>query len=266
MITLGINAAFHDSAAALVVDGVVVAAAEEERFTRIKHGKRPVPFSAWELPFHAIDYCLRQAGITLADVDHVAYSFDPARVPREPHRRRRQSRSACRSSLSTAPTRAWENPWDPLFAAYVVNAPRQLADGAPHHLRRPPRRRRVRDDAPYRWHFVDHHACHQASAFLAAPFERCAVMTLDGRGERATTTYGVGTATDRYERSAQVHMPNSLGMLYEQRDRASRIPAFERRVQGDGAGRARHAALCAALREPRARRRGRPVRHRRRST
>src|SRR5690606_32194999 len=78
MYTLGINAVYHDSAASLVADGRVVAAAEEERFTRIKHGKRPVPFSTWELPFHAIDYCLRQAGIELAEVDHVAYSFDPA--------------------------------------------------------------------------------------------------------------------------------------------------------------------------------------------
>src|SRR5207237_4790458 len=77
MITLGINAAFHDSAAALVVDGETVAAAEEERFTRIKHAKRPLPFSAWELPFHAIDYCLGEVGATLAEVDHVAYSFEP---------------------------------------------------------------------------------------------------------------------------------------------------------------------------------------------
>src|SRR6058998_437948 len=77
MYTLGINAAFHDPAACLVRDGAVIAAAEDERFTHIKHGKRPVPFSTWELPFHAIDYCLREAGIRLADVDHVAYSFDP---------------------------------------------------------------------------------------------------------------------------------------------------------------------------------------------
>src|SRR5947208_1764402 len=77
MKTLGINAAFHDQAACLVIDGVVVAAAEEERFTHIKHGKRPVPFSTWELPFHAIDYCLGQANLKLVDVDHVAYSFDP---------------------------------------------------------------------------------------------------------------------------------------------------------------------------------------------
>src|SRR5690606_20291134 len=77
MYTLGINAAYHDTAACIVEDGRVIAAAEDERFTRIKHGKRPVPFSAWELPYHAIDYCLAEAGIDLADIDHVAYSYDP---------------------------------------------------------------------------------------------------------------------------------------------------------------------------------------------
>ena len=78
MYTLGINAAYHDSAACLVRDGVPLAAAEEERFTRIKHGKRPIPFSTYELPYAAIDYCLREAGINLVDVDAVAYSYDPA--------------------------------------------------------------------------------------------------------------------------------------------------------------------------------------------
>src|SRR5689334_19168615 len=66
--TLGINAAFHDPAACLVKDGRVIAAAEEERFTHIKHGKRPVPFAAYELPFHAIDFCLHAGGIRLVDV------------------------------------------------------------------------------------------------------------------------------------------------------------------------------------------------------
>ena len=74
MYILGVNAAFHDSSAALLKDGVPVAAAEEERFTRIKHGKRPVPFLSYQLPFHAIDYCLREAGISLRDVDHIASS------------------------------------------------------------------------------------------------------------------------------------------------------------------------------------------------
>src|SRR5688572_27361831 len=189
MITLGLNAAFHDSAAALVVDGQVLAAAEEERFTRVKHAKRPLPFTAWELPFHAIDFCLARAGLRLAQVDHVACSFAPSeflagrwpadgtlRLPLEP-------------SAQQPDAGGWDNPWDPLFAAYICNAPRQLADGAPHHLRK----RLGGVDArhpPWQWHFLPHHLCHQASAFLAAPWPRCAVMTLDGRGEQATTSYG----------------------------------------------------------------------------
>ncbi|HEX6704580.1 MAG TPA: carbamoyltransferase C-terminal domain-containing protein [Albitalea sp.] len=211
MITLGINAAFHDSAAALVVDGRTVAAAEEERFTRIKHGKRPVPFSAWELPFHAIDFCLAQADITLADIDHVAYSFDPKEFLGD---RLPMDTAVMTLPLQPSAHRAcgWESPWDPLFAAYILNAPRQLLDGAPHHLRR--RMLAVRDRVRYRWHFVKHHTCHQASAFLAAPFARCAVMTLDGRGEHATTTYGA-YRDDRYRALGEVSMPHSLGMLYE---------------------------------------------------
>src|SRR5215208_1237256 len=77
MYTLGINSVFHDSSACIVQNGQLLAAAEEERFTHIKHGKRPIPFSTYELPFHAIDYCLKIAGIHINDVDHVAYSFDP---------------------------------------------------------------------------------------------------------------------------------------------------------------------------------------------
>src|ERR1700712_5568559 len=77
MYILGINAVFHDSAACILKDGLLLAAAEEERFTHIKHGKRPIPFSAYELPFHAIDYCLKTAGIHLNEVEDIAYSFDP---------------------------------------------------------------------------------------------------------------------------------------------------------------------------------------------
>src|SRR5215213_9534089 len=210
MFTLGINAAFHDSAACLVQDGRVIAAAEEERFTHIKHGKRPVPFSTWELPFHAIDYCLREADIRLVDVDHVAYSFDPSlllgrrigtemiELPLEP------------SAQPVA--KEWESAWDPLFLSSIVNAPRQLAGGAPHHLRG--RFRGASHDGPYRWHFVEHHIAHAASAFHASPFADAAVMTLDGQGERATTWYGVGRGTE-LEQIGQVDYPHSLGLLYE---------------------------------------------------
>src|SRR5437762_6126889 len=139
MYILGINAVYHDPAACLVRDGQVIAAAEEERFTHIKHGKRPVPFSAWELPFHAIDYCLREAGIDLVDVDQVAYSFDPflklgkhrgdatLTLPLEP--------SAHPGTLEEGSAAEWEEVWEPVFLAYIVNSPRHLADGAPHHLR-----------------------------------------------------------------------------------------------------------------------------------
>jgi carbamoyltransferase len=210
MYTLGINAAYHDSAACLVRDGVVLAAAEDERFTHIKHAKRPVPFSTWELPFHAIDFCLRQAGITLADVDHVAYSYDPYLLL---GRHRGEATITLPLEPSAHPTPAeWEAAWDPLFLSSIANAPRQLSGGAPHHLRE--RFRGVRHDGPFKWHFVAHHLSHAASAFHCSPFAEAAVLTLDGRGEKATTGYALGRG-NALEWLGQVHMPHSLGILYE---------------------------------------------------
>lgn len=179
--TLGINAAFHDSAACLMQDGQVIAAAEEERFTHIKHGKRPVPFSAWELPYHAIDYCLKIADIEMRDVQDVAYSYDPwLQVARGaiPGLDLSDEAGNPRSAFMQLPLMPSAHarptgdgsPWDPLFLSYVVNAPRQLADGAPHHLQK--RFRGLRHDSPCKWHNVEHHLAHEASAFLAAPFER----------------------------------------------------------------------------------------------
>src|SRR5436305_12269810 len=81
MRVLGINAVFHDPAAALIVDGTIVAAAEEERFSRRKHGKTPVPFSTWELPEQAIRWCLADGGVDAAELDAVAYSYDPELAP-----------------------------------------------------------------------------------------------------------------------------------------------------------------------------------------
>jgi carbamoyltransferase len=211
MHTLGINAAFHDPAACLVTDGRVVAAAEDERFTHVKHGKRPVPFSTWELPYNAIDFCLRQAGITLKDVDHVAYSFDPYLLL---GRRRDDDTVPIPLQPGDQPTPpGFDGPWDPLFLASITNAPAMLVDGVPHHLQA--RFRGVRpDSAPYRWHFVTHHLAHAASAFHVSPFTRAAVLTLDGRGEKATTGYAVGNGNE-LEWLGQVHMPHSLGLLYE---------------------------------------------------
>ena len=209
MYTLGINAAYHDCAACLVADGELVAAAEEERFTRVKHGKRAVPFTAWQLPYHAIDYCLREAGLRLADVTHVAYAYDPALLASWPGSRA----AAIRLPLEpSAEPRGETAPWEELFLCYLANAPRQLAGGAPHGLRA--RFEGVRHDGPFRWHYVEHHAAHEASAYLAASFEHCAVLTMDGRGERVTTSYGV-YRDGRYRRLKQIELPHSLGLLYE---------------------------------------------------
>ncbi len=211
MYVIGINAAYHDSAACLVRDGVVIAAAEEERFTHVKHGKRPIPFSTYELPYHAIDYCLREAGITLADVAHVAYSYDPYLLL-GPHCAEATITLPLEPSAHPTPAE-WEAAWDPLFLSSIVNAPRQLAGGAPLHLQA--RFRGVSADGPFQWHFVEHHIAHAASAFHASPFTEATVLTLDGRGERATTSYHLGNG-NQLERLGQVNFPHSLGLLYEQ--------------------------------------------------
>src|SRR5207249_8814669 len=132
--------------------------------------------------------CLREGGINLTDVDHVAYSFDPSLLL---GRWNRQATITLplEPSAQLVPEE-WLSAWDPLFLASIVNAPRHLSGGAPHHLKA--RFKGARADGPYRWHFVEHHAAHAASAFHASPFRQAAVLTLDGRGERATTSDSLG--------------------------------------------------------------------------
>jgi carbamoyltransferase len=209
MYTLGINAVFHDSSACILKDGRLLAAAEEERFTHIKHGKRPVPFSTYELPYHAINYCLEVAGIHLNDVDHFAYSFDPYLLLGDDANKAFISLPLQPTKDNTKPP--WSNPYDALFLSYIINAPKQLVDGYPHHLQK-----RFKDSkiTPEQWHFVEHHIAHAASAFHPSPYNNAAVLTLDGRGEVATTTYNIGQGNDLI-RIGQVNMPHSLGLLYE---------------------------------------------------
>jgi carbamoyltransferase len=211
MYTLGINAVFHDSAACIIKDGQLLAASEEERFTHIKHGKRPVPFSTWELPFHAIDYCLKVAGIHINDVDHVAYSFDPYLLVGEQHKGKPTIEIPFEPNGGLSDNQ-WNNPWDPLFLSSILNARQQLNDGYPHHLQK---RFIGANIKPEQWHYVEHHVAHAASAFNCSPYKTAAVMTVDGRGELATTTYNIGNG-QQLNRIGQVNMPHSLGLLYEQ--------------------------------------------------
>jgi carbamoyltransferase len=184
---LGVNAVFHDPSAALVVDGQVVAAAEEERFSRRKHGKRPVPFSAWELPEQAAAWCLAMAGIGAESLSAVAYSFDPA--------------------LWQPPeTLGVDDPWDWLRHEYARRAPAFLAGVLPGL-----------DPAVVR--FVPHHVAHAASAALAAPVDQghgdCAVLVLDGRGESASHLAGRYRGRQLEPLYAQ-RLPHSLGLVYEE--------------------------------------------------
>ncbi len=209
MYTLGINAVFHDSSAALIHDGKLIAAAEEERFTHIKHGKRPIPFSTYELPFHAIDYCLQTAGISLKDIDHIAYSFDP-------YLGMGKNKDINTITLPVMPgytevSEGFISEWDPLFYTLILNAPGQLSDGYPHHLQK----RFVNTPKNFaKWHFVDHHIAHAASAFHASPYPSAAVMVIDGRGEKATTSYYKGSG-NQLTKISEVCLPHSLGLLYE---------------------------------------------------
>ena len=183
MKVLGINALFHDPAAALVVDGVTVAAAEEERFSRRKHGKRPVPFAAWELPELAARWCLAEAGLDISDIDAVAYSYDPE-----------LARPAEEMGL--------DDPWDHLRQTYARRAPGFLATSLPGL-----------DPAAVR--FVPHHVARAASAGLASPHHDAAdVLVLDGRGESASHLAG-RYEQGRLETFRTQELPHSLGLLYE---------------------------------------------------
>lgn len=183
MRVLGINALFHDPAAALIVDGTIVAAAEEERFSRRKHGKRPVPFSAWELPELSARWCLDQAGIGPSELDAVAYSYDPE-----------LARPADELGL--------DDPFDHLRQEYARRAPEFLAGALPGL-----------DPAKVR--FVPHHVAHAASAGQASPYPDCAVLVLDGRGECGSHLAGRYTNRELTVLGTQ-SLPDSLGLFYEE--------------------------------------------------
>src|SRR5499427_8117491 len=185
---LGISAFYHDSAAALLVDGRIVAAAQEERFTRKKQDAR--------FPAHAIAYCLEEAGCRLADLDYVVFYEKPFLK------------------------------FERLLETYVGFAPRgyqSFAMAIPLWLReklfqKDIIRRELQKVAPdFDWQnkllFTEHHMSHAASAFYASPFQEAAVLTLDGVGEWCTTSSAVGRGNN-LSIVSELHFPHSLGLLY----------------------------------------------------
>jgi len=180
---LGISAFYHDSAAALVVDGQIVAAAQEERFTRRKHDH--------EFPVHAIDYCLAEAGLAPEQLDYVGF-YDKPLLKFE---------RLLETYLAYAPAgfRSFAEAM-PLWLKQKLHLPREMSKG----LRKAYKKRFV---------FTEHHESHAASAFFPSPFEEAAVLTLDGVGEWATASYGVGRG-NRIELHKEMRFPHSIGLLY----------------------------------------------------
>ena len=178
---LGISCFYHDAAAALVRDGQLVAAVQEERFTRKKHDA--------EFPIHAIDYCLKRAGIAARELDYVGF-YDKPFVK-----------------------------FERLLYTYIATFPKSLASflkAMPVWLKDklwiPQLIRNELDyDGPIL--FSEHHQSHAASAFLISPFQKAAVLTIDGVGEWETTTYGVGEG-NAVKMLKRIHFPHSLGLLY----------------------------------------------------
>ncbi len=180
---LGISAFYHDSAAALVVDGDIVAAAQEERFTRKKHDS--------EFPAHAIDYCLAAAGLRPDQLDYVGFYDKPlTKFERLLETYLAYSPAGFRSFRLAMP----------LWLKQKLHLPREMDRG----LHRGYRGRYV---------FTDHHESHAASAFFPSPFEEAAILTLDGVGEWSTTCAGVGRG-NKLELDEEVRFPHSLGLLY----------------------------------------------------
>jgi len=180
---LGINAVYHESAAALLVDGKLVAAVEEERFNRIKHGKEADFDNPHQFPERAIRYCLKQAGLTAADIDHVAFSFDPKS-------RRKQYRAE------------W---WDPRLEETFRLRMGEVPAVADELFGR---------SLGQRLHFVSHHLAHAASAYFPSGFDRAAILSIDGIGEVAGSTLAKATG-NRIQTIETFDYPHSLGFLWE---------------------------------------------------
>ncbi len=180
---LGISAFYHDSAACLVRDGDLVAAAQEERFTRKKHDE--------EFPQRAVDYCLEEGGIEPADLDFVAF-YDKPLLKFE---------RLLETYLAYAPAgfRSFCTAM-PLWLRTKLHLPRIMDRG-------------LRGGYAGRYVFAEHHESHAASAFFPSPFEEAAILTVDGVGEWATAAWGVGRG-NRIDLSHELRFPHSLGLLY----------------------------------------------------
>lgn len=175
---IGISSGYHDSACSLLQDGVLVAAVQEERFSRVKNDR--------SFPAHAFNYCLQEGGITIADVDCIGYYEDPClKLGRQ------------------------------IWMGFLPNLPDHRRESILSRLSTPHPRQMIRDTFGFdgRVEIFDHHLSHAASSYYFSGFDESAILTVDGVGDWATTTYGFGKGPN-IERFEQVDFPDSLGFFY----------------------------------------------------
>jgi len=195
---LGISAFYHDSAACLVVDGEIVAAAQEERFTRRKHDHR--------FPTEAVRYCLAEAGLTVDTLDHVSFYDKPLlKFERLLETYLDYAPAGFSSFLKAIPVWMKEKLW----MSDLISAEMARVEGIED---RKDAKRRARE-FPWQVLFGDHHESHAASAFYPSPFEEAAILTLDGVGEWATSSIGIGRGNE-ISLLKELRFPDSLGLLY----------------------------------------------------
>ncbi|MDQ4145283.1 MAG: carbamoyltransferase [Actinomycetota bacterium] len=182
MTTLG------DAAATLLHNGEVAAAVEEERFSRVKHHSG--------FPFRAVEYCLAEAGITIGDVQHVSLYWKPWIIG---HKALQAAKSL---SISAE-----------MFKARVDRGVSQVSQSYLGMFRYPRVLRNRFGPSDFRFHYLEHHLCHASSAFLVSPFDRAAILTMDGTGEATTTMMATGSGTT-IRPLKRIKLPHSLGQFY----------------------------------------------------
>ena len=181
MYVLGVSCYYHDASVALLKDGIIVAAAEEERFTRKKHDTN--------FPINAINYCLKSQNITIKDIDYIGFYEKPfIKFERVLSQHLEKFPLSFKTFLSSIPS------W--------INEKLRVI-------------KKIRKKLKYKKNilFIEHHLAHAASSFLISPFKKTAILTVDGVGEWTTTAYGIGE-TNNIHLMKEIKFPNSLGLLY----------------------------------------------------
>ncbi|MDP1884182.1 MAG: carbamoyltransferase C-terminal domain-containing protein [Candidatus Moranbacteria bacterium] len=194
--TLGINSAYHEPSVCLIKNGKVIAAVEEERFNRMKHGKHCLIDNPHELPYNALDYCLKQGGITLDDVDQIGFTFNPIN--------RLTKNIGLEEDVDAGDWGSEKG--ERLYYKLSMSVPQILE-------------KKYKAKIAHKWNWLPHHTCHAASAYYDSPFSEAAVMTFDGIGEFASITLGYGKNNNLSIFKEAGEYPSSLGFQWTKASR-----------------------------------------------